>query len=115
MKPAKPIDSLIHTIRGQKVLIDVDLAELYGVSTKRLNEAVKRNADRFPVDFRFQLTIVELADLRAQSVISSTGVATANHASSPVNQQTPQLSLASSFPSRLRFESCHDRARSRTR
>ena len=54
--PAKPIDSLILTIRGQKVLLDADLAELYGVPTKRLNEAVKRNAERFPPDFRFQLT-----------------------------------------------------------
>jgi len=54
--PAKPIDSLILTIRGQKVLLDSDLAELYGVPTKRLNEAVKRNAERFPPDFRFQLT-----------------------------------------------------------
>lgn len=68
MKPAKPIDSLIHTIRGQKVLLDSDLAELYDVSTKRLNEAVKRNIDRFPVDFRFQLTAGELAALRSQSV-----------------------------------------------
>jgi hypothetical protein len=66
MKPPKPIDSLILTIRGQKVLLDADLAELYGVPTKRLNEAVKRNADRFPPDFRFQLTQEE-----AESVMSS--------------------------------------------
>ncbi len=68
MKHPKPIDSLIHTIRGQKVLLDADLAELYGVSVKRLNEAVKRNADRFPPDFRFQISSEELAALRSQPV-----------------------------------------------
>lgn len=50
------VDSLILTIRGEKVLLDADLASIYGVPTKRLNEQVKRNADRFPEDFRFQLT-----------------------------------------------------------
>ena len=73
MKHPKPIDSLIHTIRGQKVLLDADLAEIYGVSTKRLNEAVKRNADRFPVDFRFQITSEESAALRSQIVTLDTG------------------------------------------
>jgi hypothetical protein len=56
MKPKKLIESLILTIRGRKVMLDADLAELYGVPTKRLNEQVKRNADRFPKDFMFQLT-----------------------------------------------------------
>jgi hypothetical protein len=56
MKPKKPIESLILNVRSQKVILDADLAELYGVTTKRLNEQVKRNADRFPVDFMFQLT-----------------------------------------------------------
>ena len=56
MKPKKPIETLILTIRGQKIMLDADLAELYGVPTKRLNEQVKRNADRFPKDFMFQLT-----------------------------------------------------------
>jgi hypothetical protein len=59
MKPAKPIESLILTVRDQKVILDADLAELYGVPTKRLNEAVKRNADRFPEDFLFRLTTAE--------------------------------------------------------
>ncbi len=73
MKPQPPklIDSLVHTIRGQKVLLDSDLAELYGVTTKRLNEAVKRNADRFPDDFRFQLTAKEATALRSQIVTGS--------------------------------------------
>jgi hypothetical protein len=56
MTNAAPLDALILTIRDQKVLLDADLAEIYGVPTKRLNEQVKRNADRFPEDFRFQLT-----------------------------------------------------------
>ena len=50
------IQNMIHEIRGQKVMLDSDLARLYGVETYRLNEAVKRNAKRFPPDFMFQLT-----------------------------------------------------------
>ena len=56
MKPKKPIESLILTLRGQKVILDSDLAELYGVPTFRFNEAFKRNRERFPDDFVFQLT-----------------------------------------------------------
>lgn len=59
------VDSLILTIRGQKVLLDADLAAVFGVPTKRLNEQVKRNADRFPEDFRFQLTVREKAEVVA--------------------------------------------------
>jgi len=70
-KPKKPIESLILTLRGQKVILDADLAELYGVPPKRLNEQVKRNADRFPEDFRFQLTAAEWAHLKSQIAISS--------------------------------------------
>ena len=53
------IESRIQIIRGQRVMIDVDLAALYGVQTKRLNEQVKRNRERFPEDFLFQLTLDE--------------------------------------------------------
>jgi hypothetical protein len=53
----KDVGSLIITIRNQKVIIDRDLAEIYGVETRRLNEQVKRNPDRFPEDFMFQLTV----------------------------------------------------------
>lgn len=56
MKPSKSIESIILTIRGQRVILDTDLAELYGVTTKRLNEQVKRNVDRFPEDFAFRLS-----------------------------------------------------------
>ncbi len=70
MKPKKPIESLILNLRGRKVILDADLAELYAVPTKRLNEQVKRNADRFPEDFRFQLTATELENLKSQTATS---------------------------------------------
>ena len=65
------IEPLIRTIRGQQVLLDSDLALLYGVETKRLNEQVKRNIERFPDDFMFQLTKVELINLKSQIATSS--------------------------------------------
>ena len=57
--PVQHIEQKIHLIRGIKIMLDSDLAELFGVSTKRLNEQVKRNIDRFPEDFMFQLNIEE--------------------------------------------------------
>jgi len=67
------IISQIYFIRGRKVMIDSDLARIYGVETRVLNQAVKRNTDRFPIDFMFQLTQEELSDLISQFVISSWG------------------------------------------
>ncbi|MDX2074194.1 MAG: ORF6N domain-containing protein [Alphaproteobacteria bacterium] len=64
--PLQRVERKILLIRGQKVLLDSDLAELYGVPTKRLNEQVKRNLDRFPKNFMFQLTNQELEFLRSQ-------------------------------------------------
>ena len=61
---------LVHYLRHEKVILDSDLAELYGVGTKRLNEAVKRNLDRFPSDFMFQLTENEVESLRSQIATS---------------------------------------------
>ncbi|MBC8418775.1 MAG: ORF6N domain-containing protein [Desulfobacterales bacterium] len=61
------IEQAILLIRGQKVLLDADLAQLYGVETKILNKAVKRNLDRFPEDFMFQLTTEEVETLRFQT------------------------------------------------
>ena len=60
-----PVESRIMSIRGKQIMIDRDLAELYGAETKRLNEAVKRNIERFPERFRFQLTKEEMAELVA--------------------------------------------------
>jgi hypothetical protein len=68
--PVDRIERAILLIRGQKVLLDEDLAELYGVETKVLNQAVRRNAERFPEDFMFQLTPEELENLRSQIVTS---------------------------------------------
>lgn len=65
------IESHIFLIRGQKVMLDEDLAALYEVETKALNRAVKRNLDRFPEDFMFQLSADEFANLRFQSGTSS--------------------------------------------
>ena len=65
------IDSLIRTVRGQKVILDADLARIYGVPTKALNQAVKRNLKRFPDDFIFYLGFEELEDLKSQIVTSS--------------------------------------------
>ena len=59
------IERRIYLIRGQKVMLDSDLAELYNVTTKRLNEQVRRNADKFPEDFMFQLTPEEFDSLRS--------------------------------------------------
>lgn len=68
--PSSLLDDRILVLRGLRILLDADLAALYGVSTKAFNQAVKRNAKRFPTDFRFRLTTKELTALRSQSVTS---------------------------------------------
>ena len=67
------IEKMIYVIRDQKVMLDSDLAELYEVDTKVLNQAVKRNITRFPEDFMFQLTTAECDSLRSQIVTSKMG------------------------------------------
>lgn len=69
--PNGHVEQLILVIRGQKVILDTDLAGLYGVETRRLNEQVKRNADRFPEDFMFQLSLEEFEILKSQFAIST--------------------------------------------
>ena len=69
----QPIQSKIYEIRGQRVMLDRDLAELYQVTTSALNQAVKRNSKRFPPDFMFQLTNQEFANLKSQIVTSGWG------------------------------------------
>ncbi len=71
--PASNISSIIYLIRGQKVMLDRDLADLYGVETKRLKEQVRRNIERFPEDFMFELSKSESANLRSQIATSSWG------------------------------------------
>jgi argonaute-like protein implicated in RNA metabolism and viral defense len=67
------IESKIYTLRGQKVMLDFDLAEIYGTQTKRLKEAVRRNSRRFPMDFMFELTNDEWQSLRSQIASSKRG------------------------------------------
>ena len=68
---ANRVDSKIQILRGQKVILDSDLAELYGVPVKQLNQQIKRNLDRFPADFFFQLSTAEYRNLRSQIVTSN--------------------------------------------
>ncbi len=70
---ARKIDSKIFVLRGQRVILDTDLAELYGVQARHLNQQVKRNAKRFPFAFCFQVSAHEFKNLRSQNVISSEG------------------------------------------
>ena len=65
------VDDVIVTVRGQKAILDSDLAALYGVATKVLNQAVRRNARRFPPEFAFPLTRQEVSNLKSQIVTSS--------------------------------------------
>ncbi len=69
--PIERVERTILVIRGEKVILDADLAAIYGVSTKVLNQAVRRNLERFPPDFMLQLTAEEFDNLRSQSVTSS--------------------------------------------
>jgi hypothetical protein len=71
--PVERIASHIYLLRGESVMFDTDLAELYGVTTKRLNEQVARNRERFPDDFTLRLTSEEFDNLRSQIAISSWG------------------------------------------
>ena len=71
--PDEVVITKIHLIRDQKIMLDYDLAELYGVETRALKQAVKRNINRFPADFMFELTKAEHDNLRSQNVISSWG------------------------------------------
>jgi phage regulator Rha-like protein len=69
----EPVEPLLREVRGERVILDADLARLYGVPTKRLNEQVRRNVDRFPPDFLFRLTEDEAGSLRSQIATLKTG------------------------------------------
>ena len=70
---SQAIEPMILTIRGQKVVLDMELARIYGVSTKVFNQAVKRNRRKFPIDFMFRLTVEEYENLRSQIVTTRQG------------------------------------------
>jgi len=78
--PVETIERKIYLIRGRKVMLDSDLAQLYEVPTKRLNEAIKRNPKRFPDDFMFQMSKDELEDLKSQIATSSSSHGGRRHA-----------------------------------
>lgn len=90
--PIERIERVILLIRGQKVILDADLAKLYGVSTKRLNEQVKRNARRFPEDFMFQLTTKEWADLTSQFARSNERSSRSQFATGSQRHRDPRFS-----------------------
>jgi len=69
--PQQIIESKIYLLRGKKVMLDRDLATLYGVETRTLNQAVRRNLNRFPEDFMFQFTTEEMENWKSQIVISN--------------------------------------------
>lgn len=81
--PIEQLEGSIHVIRGQRVMLDADLAELYGVTTAALNQSVKRNQERFSDDFAFQLTRQEFTALISQNVISKTNTGRGGRQSSP--------------------------------
>jgi hypothetical protein len=88
---AQPIEQMIMTIRGQRVILDADLARIYGVPTKRLNEQVRRNADRFPPDFAFVLTEEEVTNLKSQIATSSTSLNRSQFATASQRHRDPRF------------------------
>lgn len=89
------VEGLIYQIRGEKVILDQDLASLYGVETKALVQAVKRNPERFPTDFMFQLSNQEFRALRSQIVTSNSrqdgGAAKREFRNSPIYTTNPSI------------------------
>ena len=85
------VDDVILTIRGHKVILDRDLAMLYGVEVKRLNEQVKRNRDRFPDDFAFRLTPQEVTDLKSQIATSSSRGMRPQFTTASTQRSRPQI------------------------
>ena len=94
MNEIQTIQNKIYEIRGQRVMLDFDLAAMYGVETRRLNEQVKRNIERFPEDFMFQLTKGELEILKSQIATSN------NPDSQDVTNWKSQIATSSSRPER---------------
>jgi len=100
--PSDPLSGRIYTIRGQRVILDADLARLYGTTTKAFNQAIKRNSARFPKDFAFQLTPLEFANMRSQFATSYSEPAgeemKANMWSQIVTTSKPQRRRDSNIP-----------------
>jgi len=88
---AQLIEQMIMTIRGHRVILDADLARIYGVPTKRLNEQVRRNADRFPPDFALVLTEEEVTNLKSQIATSSTSLNRSQFATGSQRHRDPRF------------------------
>jgi hypothetical protein len=84
------IERQIYIVRGQRIMLDSDLAQLYGITTMAFNQAVKRNPARFPRDFAFQLTVQEFRDLISQNVISKVGRGSFQSPEPSADPQPPQ-------------------------
>lgn len=91
MEIIQSIQNRIYEIRGQRVMLDFDLAQLYEVETKRLNEAVKRNLKRFPEDFMFRLSLAEWEAIKSQALAASES----KFSASPVITLTPDKGMRS--------------------
>ena len=103
-KSPQPIVSLILTIRSLKLILDSDLAELYGVATKVFNQAVKRNLVRFPQDFMFQLTPAEWVNLKSQVVTASAKSSTDQQVATDWSQSvTSSIKNRGAFTPRIAF------------
>jgi hypothetical protein len=110
--PDEAIISKIYLIRGQKVMLDRDLAELYGVETKRLKEAVRRNIGRFPKDFMFEMNTTEFRNWRSQFASSNSDMMGLRHAPfcfhSLCRSRTGIANLKSVGPAKLRGRRWHE-------
>jgi hypothetical protein len=96
----EPVEPLIREIRGERIILDADLARLYGVETKALNRAVKRNEEKFPSDFMFHLTGEEADSLRFQFGTLKTGRASIANTSLTLSPSTVQLWRPTSLTAR---------------
>lgn len=106
-----PLEPLIFTIRGQRVVLDADLARLYGVPTYRFNEAFKRNRDRFPDDFAFQLTAEEFVHLRSQIATSSLKATDKSRDTANSSQISRSSSSSAGWQNRSQFVTSSSRHR----
>jgi len=100
----QPIEQVIMTIRGKKVVLHADLARIYGVPTRGLNEQVRRNADRFRPDFAFVLTDQEVTKLRSQFATSSAGLNRSQFSTDSQRHRSYSISFRSSLLRPTSFE-----------
>ena len=98
--PAQRIERRILLLRGEKVMLDSDLAELYGVPTKVLNQAVKRSVERFPEDFMFRLSVAESKLILRSQIVTSSGENTEKHVQKPRNLRSQIVTSSGEYGGR---------------